>query len=354
VIERIFGGLDKMYMVHRRAGIFAIAFLILHFIVIPKSPEFAIGKPMGLLALVLILFGVILSAAPVFKRKIKYHKWVKFHKSMGLFYVIGIAHFLNVSTLTNELPIVRTYVYGMAFIGTIAWIYKAFLYNIFNTKLGYTVTSVNNFGNDITEIELKPANTQLAFEAGQFTFVEYDDAIKNEPHPFTISNHPSDGYLRFTVKALGDYTADLQTSLKQGTKAKVMGSFGHFNFKNAKHKKQIWLAGGIGITPFLSLLREVNTDYEITLLWSVQSVEQANYKKEIEDIAAQKKNINFVLWDTDTKGYFSINKKYKSTTIKGKSIFICGPEAMREDYIKQLLEKGVLLQDVHYEEFSFR
>ena len=354
LIERIFGGLDKMYMVHRRAGIFAVAFLILHFIVIPKSPEFAIGKPMGLLALVLILIGVILSAAPVFKRKIKYHKWVTIHKSMGLFYVLGIAHSFNVSTLTSELPIVRTYVYGMAFIGIIAWIYRAFLYNIFNKKLDYTVTSVNNFENDITEIVLKHADKQLAFNAGQFAFVAYDGANNNEPHPFTISNHPSDGFLRFTVKALGDYTADLQTSLKEGTKATLQGSFGRFNFKKAKHKKQIWLAGGIGITPFLSFLREVNTDYDITLVWSVQSVEEANYKNEIESITAQKNNINFVLWDTDTKGYFSIGKKYKSATIKEHSIFICGPEVMRESYIKQLLEKGVSIQDIHYEEFSFR
>lgn len=354
LIERIFGGLDKMYMVHRRAGIFAVAFLILHFIVIPKSPEFTIGKPMGLLALVLILIGVILSAAPVFKRKIKYHKWVNIHKSMGLFYVLGIAHSINVSTLTSELPIVRTYVYGTAFIGIIAWIYRAFLYNIFNKKLDYTVTTIKHFENDTMEILLKPAIKKLAFEAGQFTFVSYDGINKNEPHPFTISNHPSDDHLRFTVKALGDYTADLQTSLKEGTKAKVQGAFGHFNFKKAKYKKQLWLAGGIGITPFLSFLREVNTDYNVMLVWSVKSIDQADYKNDIENIVAQKNNIDFVLWDSDSKGHFSIDKKYKSTAIKNHSIFICGSEVMRESYIKQLLQKGVPIRDIHYEEFSFR
>jgi predicted ferric reductase len=354
VIERIFGGLDKMYMVHRRAGIFAVAFLILHFIVIPKSPEFAIGKPMGLLALVLILIGVIISAAPVFKRKIKYHKWINFHKSMGLFYVIGIAHSFNVSTLTSELPIVRTYVYGWAFIGIVAWIYRAFLYNIFNKKLDYTVQTIKHFADDTMEILLAPDTKKLAFDAGQFAFVAYDGINGNEPHPFTISNHPGDDHLRFTVKALGDYTADLQTSLKNGTKAKVQGAFGQFDFKKGQHRKQLWLAGGIGITPFLSFLREVDTDYSVMLVWSIKSIDQANYKNEIESIVAQKNNIDFVLWDSDSKGRFSIDKKYKSATIKNHSIFICGPEVMRESYIKQLLEKGVSIQDIHYEEFSFR
>ena len=353
-VERIFGGLDKMYMIHRRAGTIAVVLLILHFIVVPKNPEFTIGKPMGFFALVLILIGVILSVAPVFKRKIKYHKWVNIHKLMGLFYVLGIAHSFNVPTLTSELPIVRTYVFGMAFIGIIAWFYRAFLYNIFNKKLDYTVTTIKHFENDTMEILLKTSIKKLAFGAGQFTFVAYDGINKNEPHPFTISNHPSDDHLRFTVKALGDYTADLQTSLKEGTKAKVQGAFGYFNFKKAKYKKQLWLAGGIGITPFLSFLREVSADYDVTLVWSVRSIEQANYKDEIDCVAAEKANINFVLWDSDAKGFFTIDRMYKSATIENHSILICGPEVMRESHIRQLLEKGVSIKDIHYEEFSFR
>jgi len=353
-VENIFGGLDKMYMIHRRAAIIAVVLLLLHFIVVPRDPVYTIGKPMGFYALVLILIGVILSAAPVFKRKIKYHKWLNIHKLMGLFYVLGIAHSLKVPTLTSELPIVRTYVYGMAFIGIISWFYRAFLYNIFNKKYSYTVASIKRFENDVIEILLKPVNKKLSFEAGQFAFVAYDGMNKKEPHPFTISNHPSDDHLRFTVKALGDYTADLQTSLKEGTKAKVEGAFGQFNFKKARYKKQIWLAGGIGITPFLSFIRDANREYNVTLVWSVNSIDQANYKEEIENITAQNPKILFVPWDSETKGFFTIEKLYKSDTIKNHSIFICGPDVMRESYIKQLLQKGVSIKDIHYEEFSFR
>ncbi len=353
-VERIFGGLDKMYMIHRRSGMIAIVLLIMHFIVVPRDPVYTVGKPMGFYALVLILIGVILSAAPVFKRKIKYNKWLNFHKLMGLFYILGIAHSFNVPTLTSELPMVRAYVYGMAFIGIIAWFYRAFLYNIFNKKLGYTVTSVKHFENDTMEIALQADNKKLKFEAGQFSFVSYDGINKKEPHPFTISNHPSDDYMRFTVKALGDYTADLQTSLKVGTKAKLQGAFGQFNFKKVKYKKQLWLAGGIGITPFLSFLSEVNAGNDITLVWSVKNKEEANYQDEIEAIVNQKNNVNYLLNDSDTKGYFTIDKLYQSIDLKDHSIFICGPEVMRESYIKQLLQKGVSIRDIHYEEFSFR
>ena len=354
-VEKIFGGLDKMYMIHRRSGVIAVVLLILHFLFVPRDlTEFTPGKPMGFYALVLILIGVLLSAAPVFKQKIKYHKWINFHKLMGAFYVLGIAHSLKVPTLTSQLPLVRTYVYGMALIGIIAWIYKAFFYNLFNKKLDYSVSSVKHFENDTTEIQLIPVNKNLAFEAGQFSFVSFEGMNKNEAHPYTISNHPSEDYLRLTIRALGDYTADLQSSLIKGMKAKLQGAFGQFNFKKAKNKDQIWLAGGIGITPFLSFLKEINNEYNITLVWSVKSIDEANYKDEIENISSQNPNLNFVLWDSETKGYFTMGKLYKSSTLGNKSIFICGPEIMRESYIKQLLEKGVSINDIHYEEFSFR
>ncbi len=353
-VERIFGGLDKMYMIHRRSGIIAVALLILHFIVVPRNPEFSIGKPLGFYALILILIGVVLSASPVFRRKIKYHKWINIHKLMGFFYVLGIAHSFTVPTLTSELPIVRSYVYGMALIGIIAWFYRAFLYGIFNRKLHYAVDSLKRFDNDITEIILKPVSKKLSYTPGQFAFVSFDGMNRREAHPFTISNHPSDDGLRFTVKSLGDYTSELQTALKEGTKARVEGSFGQFDFTRARHKDQLWLAGGIGITPFLSFMGEVSPDFNVTFVWCVKSASQANYKDEIEEVTKNKPNIDFYLWDSGEKGFFSVGQLFDSRKIKGHSVFICGPESMRESYIRQLLEKGVPIRDIHYEEFSFR
>jgi len=352
-VENIFGGLDKMYMIHRRAGIIAVVLLILHFIVVPKYPVFSIGKPLGFISLILILIGAVLSAAPIFKRKFKYNKWLNIHKLMGLFYILGIAHAVNVPSLTSELPIVRTYVLIMSLIGIIAWFYKAFLYNLLNKKSNYTITAIKRFKDDTMEILLKPDKKKISYKAGQFAIVTFP-SINREMHPFTISSHPSDENIRFTIKALGDYTADLQNSLKEGAKAKLQAPFGHFTMEKSKHKKQLWLAGGIGITPFLSLLKDTKKDNNITLVWSVKSADQAHYKNEIENTVSANSKLNFILWDTDSKSFFAIDKLYNTENIKNHSIYICGPEVMRESYIKQLLQKGVSLKDIHFEEFSFR
>ncbi len=76
-VENLFGGLDKMYLIHRRSGVIAVVLLVAHFIVVPRDlVAFNAGKPLGFYAFVLIILGVIVSAIPIFKRKIPYHKWI--------------------------------------------------------------------------------------------------------------------------------------------------------------------------------------------------------------------------------------------------------------------------------------
>ncbi len=353
-VERIFGGLDKMYMIHRRAGIIGFTLLVLHFIIVPRDPVFTIGKPMGFYALILITAGIVLSITPLFKRILKYRKWLNFHKLMGLFYILGIAHALNVPSLTIELPVVRTYVFGMAFIGIAAWFYKAFLYSFFNRKKEYSVMHLQRFENDVIEIILKPRNKKLNFEAGQFAFFSFKGISKQEQHPFTISNHPAEDNLRITVKALGDYTSAIQTSLKKGTQTKVLGPFGRFNYKYGRYKKQLWLAGGIGITPFLSFIRDIDQEYSVNLVWSINNSRDANYHDEIINLTTNKTNVKYRLNDSEKTGHFTIDRMYRSIDLTNYSVFICGPEVMRESFIKQLLQKGVSIRDIHYEDFGFR
>ncbi|MCK9997286.1 MAG: ferric reductase-like transmembrane domain-containing protein [Candidatus Krumholzibacteria bacterium] len=354
-VERLFGGLDKMYMIHRRSGIIATALLIIHFIIIPRDPVFIIGKPLGFFALVLLLVGIVLSAAPFVKRIFPYGRWRMTHKLMGVAYILGVAHVYNVSTLTSELPLVRSYVSAMMFIGVAAWIYKVFLYGLFNRKIPYEVTRIEHFEDDTSKLILQPqGEKRLDFNVGQFAFFSIPDLGTKEAHPFTLSSHPVDSDLCVTVKSLGDYTADLQQNLKVGASVQVEGPFGLFDYQTARFKKQIWLAGGIGITPFLPFLQNLEPEHEVTLVWAVRSSKSTFYREKIESLAKKNPGLEFILNISDQQGRFTIDQRFSSSNLKGRSVMICGPEAMREGYIKQLLEKGVSFRDIHFEEFSFR
>ncbi|RLD37202.1 MAG: hypothetical protein DRI89_15430 [Bacteroidetes bacterium] len=352
-VERLFGGLDKMYLIHRRSAIIAVALLILHFVFVPRDlTEFNPGKPLGFYALILILLGVIISAVPFFKKKIAYNKWLNIHKLMGVFYVMAVIHGFMVFSLIKELPITRVYVFGMAILGVVAWIYRAFLYNLFNKKLDYSISSVKSLDDKTAELTLKPTNKALKFIAGQFAFFTFPSISKKEQHPFTISSHPSDENLRLVIKGLGDYTDDIAEKLKAGEPVKVEGPFGHFTNQYINKTDQIWIAGGIGITPFLSLAKDISNQ-KIKLFWCVSSQSEASNKAELEALAAGNPNFEFVLWDSDNKSYLNADG-LGINDFNEYAYLICGPEALKQSFMKQLKAKGVNKNNIYDEEFSFR
>ena len=352
-VERLFGGLDKMYLIHRRSAIIAVCLLLLHFIFVPRDlTEFNPGKPLGFYALILILLGVIISAVPYFKRKIPYNKWLNIHKLMGVFYVMAVMHGFMVFSLIKELPITRVYVFGMSILGIAAWIYRAFLYNLFNKKLDYSISDIRSLDKTTAELILKPSTVALNFTAGQFAFFTFPAISKKEQHPFTISSHPSEKDLRLTIKGLGDYTDDIADKLKAGDGVKVEGPFGHFTNQYIDKKDQIWIAGGIGITPFLSLAKDISNQ-KIKLFWCVSSQSEAGNKAELELLAADNPNFEFILWSSGDKGYLNADGLGISDFQK-YAYLICGPEALKESLMKQLKVRGVNKYDIFDEEFSFR
>lgn len=351
-VENLFGGLDKMYLIHRRSGVIAVVLLLAHFIVVPRLIEFNPGKPLGFYALVLILIGVLVSAVPFFKRKIPYHKWINFHKLMGLFYVLGVIHGFMVDSLIKQLPITRIYVFSMAIIGILAWIYKAFLFGLFNKKLHYTVRFVKDLGNDITELELEAKNRSLDFKAGQFAFFTFPSISKREQHPFTISSHPHQDHLRITIKGLGDYTDSFASKIASDAEVQVEGPYGKFSSAHSKEKEQVWIAGGIGITPFLALIKDYYTN-KVMMYWCVGNEEEAVYKEELEAVAKSNPLFEFVLWNSEKRGHISVDDLSLREPEK-KAYLICGPKALKENITKQLKQEGVKQSNIHDEEFTFR
>ncbi len=351
-VERIFGGLDKMYLIHRRSGVIAVTLLIAHFITVPRDlTEFTLGKPLGFYAFVLILIGVVLSAAPVFKKKLPYHKWINIHRLMGIFYVMGVVHGLMVNSLIRELPITRIYVFGMSAVGIVAWVYRAFLFRIVNPTMEYVVTGNVAKGNGITEIELQSQGSGMKYHAGQFAFFKFPDLNKKEQHPFTISSHPDAETIRVTVKDLGDYTNKMADSISVGDKALVEGPYGQFSSEFITEESQVWVAGGIGITPFLALLHELG-DKQVHLFWCVSNQTEAVYTHEIQEYADRHKNFTYTVWSSSERGFISAQDIYKPQT---KSAYmLCGPAALKTSIRKGLIKLGVSKGLIYEEEFAFR
>ena len=251
---------------------------------------------------------------------------------MGVFYIMGVIHGLLVDSLIKELPITRVYVFGMAFTGVIAWIYKAFLFKLFNKKLNYSILTINKLNSDIIELELIPEHNSLKYKAGQFAFFTFPSISKREQHPFTLSSHPHNDLLRITIKDLGDYTNALLTKLKLNDQVEVEGPYGKFSSAYSKEKEQVWIAGGIGITPFLSLMRDYYTQ-KVTLYWCINDKAEAVYKEELLEVAQKNPLFEFIIWDSNTKGHISVDD-LSLREPKRKSYLICWSRSFKKEHHK--------------------
>ncbi|MFL5655860.1 MAG: hypothetical protein ACJ8CB_16990, partial [Ktedonobacteraceae bacterium] len=129
----------------------------------------------------------------------------------------------------------------------------------------------------------------VPFVAGQFVFVRFGGGHGWEPHPFTISSAPQESLLHLSIKGRGDETQRLIDTLQPGIPARVGRAFGMFDHRRGGHQ-QVWIAGGIGITPFRSWIRAFPTEqpleFDIDFYYTVRTEDEALFLDEIRTAAA--------------------------------------------------------------------
>lgn len=362
-LDKYFKGLDKVYIRHSQIGTIAFSMILFHpiFLVV-KYLTFSIKQAAlffvpfinpsitwGILSLLLM----ILLISFTFYIKFKYHVWKFSHKFMTVAFFMALIHTMMISSDVSRSNLLRYYIFILAIIGLIISIRQAFL-NKLVKKFNYKVKNILELNVDIIEIEMEPLNNKMIFDPGQFAFFSFlNEAVSAESHPFSISSSNQENNLKITIKNLGDYTSQLK-KIKIGTKVLLDGPYGDFSFKKVENKNQIWIAGGIGITPFRSMSQSLENDYNVDLYYSVKEEKEAVYFNDLQNISQKNQNFKCNLWLANQKGYLSA--KIISDLSQGfnqKDIFLCGPPGFMESLKNQFLSLGVDIKKIHYENFNF-
>jgi ferredoxin-NADP reductase/cytochrome c553 len=243
----------------------------------------------------------------------------------------------------------------------------------------YRVRAVNRLDEFVTEIVMEPVSEPLDFDPGQFVFVSFRSAslserfrpfdlsirrqvfsirpgeASNQFHPFSITSAPDERTLRITVKAVGDYTRALR-SLEEGAGAVVEGPYGSFSHHGLPAREQLWLAGGIGVTPFLSMARSLRFANEpaVDFYYCVEHAEEAHFLDELHELAARRDDFRVSLVPRDEAGFLTADRLAQETgDLAEREILICGPPGMIDSLRAQLTAQGVPRERIHAEEFGF-
>lgn len=180
------------------------------------------------------------------------------------------------------------------------------------------------------------------FRAGQYLSLKLKIGESFVTRPYSISASPKwalEGKTAITVHANPEgFAADwLLANLKVGDTVTASAGEGHFVYEKLRDEKNVVaLAGGSGITPFLSMayaIRDGIEDFDLTIIFGNRTEETILFRKELDEICAacSKVKVVHVLSDEEKEGYehgFITAELVKKYAKEPYSVFICGPEAM--------------------------
>ncbi|MGA2286508.1 MAG: ferredoxin reductase family protein [Dehalococcoidia bacterium] len=366
IFEGYFGGMNKVYASHHVLGAVAFTLILFHPLLLAArllstdsrsaallllpSGNWAIN--LGILALLSLLALVLLT----FFVTLPYDSWELTHKLMGAAFLFAVGHSFFIQSDISRDTTLRLYVLGLAGIAIAVYAYRTLLGRMLVPRYEYRVESVKSVNDRVVAIEMTPRSRALRFLPGQFVFVQFfQRGISTEAHPFSLTSVPKDGRLRIVVKSLGDYTSRLQ-SLRRGAVARIEGPFGKFSYHNCPNKKQVWIAGGIGVTPFLSMAGTLErSDYSVDLYYSANSEDEAIFLDELLALAEGSDCLRVIPYFADAQGFLTARAVAElSGGLADKDIFLCGPPAMMRGLTAQFTRMRVKYHRIHSDEFKLR
>lgn len=365
IFDSMFRGLDKMYTAHRFFGTLGVALLLIHPIALTliRLPDrgidamrmwIAFDRTAIMLGLV-SLYGLIALTAWSIAVRARHETFIKVHRLLGFTFVAGALHAFMAGSVLADNTFMYWYMLVLSAIATLTFAHYSLLSDFLHPYYKYTVSCANRVPGGVWDVRLKPKYRILNFTPGQFVYLSFEGLPEHGYHPFTIASGKRKSELQFFVKELGDLTKSF-SKLEVGDRVKVKGPYGGFVFDNRKFDRQLWIAGGIGITPFLSKARSLEISKrwpQIDLIYAAKTKKEAFALKELQTVQHKCGSFNFTLVHETKFGLKSLHDLQEHFgDLSDFAIFICGPPAMLSIYTKQA-EKLGLSNQIHFEEFSF-
>jgi predicted ferric reductase len=373
MIEQLLG--DDAVRFHRLAGIGTIALLTAHVVFsvagyalmagVPFPDEFisvVLTYPYMLAGFVAFLMfaGIGASSIRFVRSHLSYETWSGLHLYAYLAMILGLGHQLAVGTDFAMHPLARAYWVALyvGVFGQIA-IYRICEPVLMLAAHRFRVERVVRETPDIVSIYVTGRGLAgVPVRAGQYFRLRL--LARNEwwrSHPFSISAAPDGHTLRFTVKALGDFSTRLQ-ELRPGTRVMLEGPSGALTAAARTRKTVLLVGGGIGITPVRALFEELAGKVDVRLIYRASSLEEVIFSDEINRLALRPgAAVTYLVgrrgqagMPADPLGPDAILALVPD--IAARDVFVCGPTPMMDAVERSLEHLGLPRRQIHSERFA--
>ena len=205
-----------------------------------------------------------------------------------------------------------------------------------------------------------------AGQAAELLIADPADPGKDFGHAFSIVSAPHEDELVFATRMRDSAYKNALRSLAPGSRVRLDGPFGSLTLHNKRARAAVFVAGGIGITPFMSILRHAAREklpQPIALLYSNRRPEDAAFLEELQ--ALQEANPDFRLvatmtemeksarrWDGERRLIDAAFVREAVRDLPDPIFYVAGPPAMVEAIRKTLEEAGVDGDDIRSEDFA--
>ena len=217
---------------------------------------------------------------------------------------------------------------------------------------------------DAWTLVLRPDGSEFTFLPGQFAWLTlFHSPFALKEHPFSISSSAMQTEtIHFTIKELGDFTARIKDVIP-GQIAYIDAPYGAFSIDRHPSSDYVFVAGGIGIAPIMSMLRTLadrGDKRSLLLIYAHKSWENLTFQEELKKLKEQLNlRVVYVLenpphdWQGES-GFITddILTRYLPDVPEQYEYYLCGPLAMTAIVEKTLQKQGVPLYQIHSELFN--
>jgi ferredoxin-NADP reductase len=238
-------------------------------------------------------------------------------------------------------------------------------------KLKCTVSSIINHDDAVSTIGLEPSRRLPNFQPGQFLHLALDPfdptiGFWPESRVFSIASTPIDPELTMAYAVKGAFTKRMREELTIGKEVSIRLPYGHFSLTAAQGEKIVLVAGGTGVTPFISfLLKEIHepSGLSLKLIYGVRQPELFLFTEILKQAQSQLNRFQLIAFcegDCGEHNNFPVNKGSLSVDKICQAIddplkttfYLSGPAAMISTFKAGLLNKGIKPEEIRIDEWE--